>query len=115
MKERTLVKLSLLCSLIGLTLLFVISLFTDYQDVSISEIENSEHKDVRIAGEIISVKDFDGLAVMEVGAIKSVNVVVFDKRLLKFAVGDSVSITGELMDYKGKPEIIAEEIKPHSR
>lgn len=111
MKESTLVKLSLLCSLVGLMLLFVISLFADYEDVSISEIENSEFKDVRITGEIVSVRELDNLALMEVAEIKSVKVVVFDKRLLKHSVGDKVSVTGELMEYKGRPEIIAERIK----
>lgn len=111
MKESTLVKLSLLCSVTGLILLFVISLFADYEEVSISELEDSEFKDVRITGEIISVRELDNLALMEVAEIKSVKVVVFDKRMLKYSVGEKVSVTGERREYKGRPEIIAEGIK----
>jgi len=111
MEEKTLVKLSLICGFFGLFLLFIAFIFVEAEEVGISGIEAIEEKDVKIRGEVISIKDFDSLTVVEIAEIKSVNVVVFDKRLIEFEVGDKITVSGELRDYKGEKEIIAENIK----
>ena len=111
MKESTLVKLSLLCSISGLLLLFIFSLFIDVQETNIVNLQDTTDKDVRIRGKIIGIKVFDNLALIEIAEIRSANVVVFDKRMLKYGIGDNISVSGELRDYKGKKEIIAERIR----
>lgn len=111
MNDKVIAKLSLCCSAFGLLLLFVISIFMEAEDVPISGIEASEAKDVLVTGQVISVKMHDNLAVVEVAEVKSVEVVVFDRRMLGFGIGDNVSVSGELRDYKGKREIVAEKIR----
>ncbi len=111
MDDRLVAKLSLCCSVFGLLLLFIASGFVEAEKVGISELENAEAKDVLIRGQVVSVRDFGNLAVVEVAEIKSVGVVVFDMRMLKFRVGDNVSVSGELRDYKGRKEIVAGRIK----
>lgn len=111
MNEKLVVKLSLGCGAFGLLLLFFVSGFIEAEKVGISELESAENEDVLVEGAVISVKSFDGLAVVEVAEIKSVGVVVFDRDMLKFEVGDKVAVSGELRDYKGKKEIVAEKIR----
>jgi len=110
MNDFGIVKLSLIGSFFGLFLLFVAFLFIEPKETSISEIDNIEESDVRIRGKVIDIKNFDGISVIEIAEIKSVNVVVFDKRMLKFSVGDNVTVTGQRKEYKGKTEIIVEKI-----
>ncbi len=111
MDDKLIVKLSLCCSIFGLALLFIISFFMEAEEVPISGFENSEAKDVLIRGQVVSVKDFGNIAVVEVAEVKSVDVVVFDRNMLAFAIGDNVSVTGELREYKGKMEIVAGKIR----
>ncbi|MAG16185.1 hypothetical protein CMO88_03940 [Candidatus Woesearchaeota archaeon] len=111
MNETSLVKLSLSLSFFGLFLLFVISLFVEAEEVKISELSNVEKNDVKISGQIIAIKKFDNLAIVEIAELKSVDVIVFDKKMLDFKVGNNIIVTGEVKDYKGKKEIIAERIR----
>lgn len=111
MDDLGIVKLSLIGSFFGLFLLFIAFLFIEPKETNISEIDNIEESDVRIEGQVIDIKNFGSTALIEIAEIKSINVVVFDKRMLKFTVGDTISVTGELKKYKGKTEIIAEKIK----
>jgi len=109
--NTALAKLSLIISFFGLFLLFIVSLFVEVEQTEIDELQNINGRDVRIKGEVIAINNFDKLAIVEVAEIKSVNVIVFDKRLLDFEVGDNITVSGELRDYKGGKEVIAEKIR----
>ncbi len=114
MNDRLIARMSLGCSVFGLLLLFIAYQFIEAKDVDISELESAENGDVLVKGAVLSVRDFGSVAVVEVAEIKSVEVVVFDRKMLKFGVGDNLTVTGELRDYKGKKEIVAEKIKVNS-
>lgn len=110
MNDKLIARISLGCSVFGLLMLFAASSFIEAEETGISELENTKNKDVLVKGRVLSVKNFDNLAVVEVAEIKSVSVVVFDRKMLKFGVGDNISASGELREYKGKKEIVAEKI-----
>ena len=114
MNEISLVKLSLAVSFFGLFLLFIFSLFAEAEETAIADLGVAEEKDVMIKGRVTAIKDFDNLAVVEVAEIKSATVVVFDRQMLNFMVGDNVAVTGEVKDYKGKKEIVAGSVKKFS-
>ncbi|MBS3132912.1 hypothetical protein J4470_02150 [Candidatus Woesearchaeota archaeon] len=111
MEEKTLTRLSLISGICGLFLLFIISLFIEAEEVGISELETVKDKDVNVKGKVVAIKKFDNFAVVEVAEVKSVDIVVFDKRMLNLIVGDNISVSGELRGYKGKKEIIAEDVR----
>ncbi|MBI2664413.1 hypothetical protein HYX10_03670 [Candidatus Woesearchaeota archaeon] len=110
MNERSLVKLSLIASFIGLFLLFVISLFADAEEISISELNGADLEDVKIRGKVIAVEEFENMALVEIAEMRTAKVVVFDKSMLTFGVGDDVTVVGEVKDYRGEKEIVAEKI-----
>lgn len=114
MNDKFLIKVSFVCSLLGLLLLFIVTSFIEADEIKISEIDNNEDKDVVVRGKVISIKNFDNLAIVEIAEIKSVNVVVFDKKLINFKSGENVVVSGEVKDYKGKLEIVADKIKVSS-
>ncbi len=112
--DKTIARVSLCCSVFGLLLLLIVSSFIEAGEATISGLDDAEERDVTVKGQVVSVRDFDDLAVVEVAEVKSVDVVVFDKRMLDLKAGDNVSVTGELRDYKGKKEIVAEKIRRES-
>ena len=61
-----------------------------------------------------SIKNFENIAIVEIAEIKTAKVVIFDKRMLKFKIGDNITVSGELKDYKGSKEVIAEKIRKNS-
>ncbi len=113
MQEPTLLRLAIVVAVIGLVALFVISATTELEVTNTYDIGRSDvNKDVRITGQIISVKEFDKMLLLEVSQQKPVTVVMFkDGQGRSFATGDEVDITGQVKGYKGKLEIIAEKVK----
>ena len=101
---------SLSVSFAGLFLLFAVLLFAEPQEAGISELQELESRDVRIRGTVTGVREFERMAILEVAEIRSVDVVVFGGRELPEA-GRNVTITGELRDYEGKKQVIAEGIR----
>lgn len=113
MQESALLRLAIVVALIGLVALFVISATTELEVTNTYDIGRSNiNRYVRITGQIISVKEFDKTLLLEVSQQKPVTVVMFkDGQDRSFATGDEVDITGQVKEYKGKMEIVAEKVK----
>jgi len=112
MDEKFLLKLSLICSLIGILALFFLSEHIDLDESSVDRInELGEGTDVKIRGFIENVKDLDKIAILEVSQIKSVPVVLFKSGNITINHGDYVEITGTVEEYEGKMELIGNQIK----
>lgn len=111
MKENALMKIAVICSFVGLIILFVISENTELLEVSVAGIDESDiFKDVKIKGEVIRVRENSGTLFMDIGEIKTISVVVFDNEN-DVDEGDYVIIEGEVREYKGRLEIIANDVK----
>ena len=113
MQESNLLKLAIIVAVLGLIVLAVISSTSELDATNTYDIGRSQlNKDVRIVGEVSSVKELDKMFFVEVSQQKPVTVIVFkDGKEKAFAVGNEVDITGQLREYKGKMEIIAEKVK----
>lgn len=113
MKEKTLLKLSFLCSIVGIISLFLTNKFFQPEQVKISQLKE-EMNYARVLGEIktkytsktettfLNIED-------ESGTIKAV---IF-KGVSTNGVqkGDFVEIIGEVQEYKGEPELIVKKIR----
>ena len=111
MREQQLVRLAMLVSMFGLFALFSIWALAEPEEVSISSLQDVEKEDVRIKGTVLGVRNFDNFAILSVAEVKSVDVVVFDKRQLNVREGDNVTISGKLQPYKGRKELVADSIR----
>ena len=112
MKETTLLKIALACSLVGLVALYFISTRIDVKDYKPSILNKNIGDDVKLKGTVAKISDAGSVVFIEVNQQNPVTVVLFtDDDSLKLQDGDSVEVIGEVQEYKGKNEIIAQKIR----
>ena len=112
MKETTLLKLALICSLVGLFVLFFISAKIEVKDYKPNILNGNAGDDVKLTGTIAKISDKGDVAFIEVIQKIPVSVVVFkDKNNLKLKSNDSIEVYGKIQEYNGKNEIIADKIR----
>ncbi|MFH0752827.1 MAG: OB-fold nucleic acid binding domain-containing protein [archaeon] len=107
MKDETMMKLSLIITLIGIITLFVLTEVIEVGKYNIAEVTEG---DVTVIGTIIDIIEYDKLTVFKVeDSSGEIEVVVFDTEL-KIGKGDKVEVSGEISSYKGKKQLEAESI-----
>ena len=112
MKETTLLKLALICSLVGLLALFFISAKIEIKDYKPNFLNNNVGDDVKLTGTIAKISDKGDVAFVEIIQKVPVSVVVFkDKTNLRLKSNDSIEVYGKVKEYNGKNEIIAQRIR----
>ncbi|MBS3100606.1 hypothetical protein J4204_00560 [Candidatus Woesearchaeota archaeon] len=112
MKESTLLKIALICSLVGLVALYFISTKIEIKDYKPNILNKNVGDDVKLNGVVTKITDRGSVVFIEVNQQNPVNVVLFtDDDNLKLKSGDSIEVTGEVQEYKGKNEIIAQKIR----
>ena len=101
-------KVALITASAGLLALLTVYHFSDFPEVS--DIESAEHSDVSLTGKVVSIKNLDSVHLVEIADSSTAAVVFFDKRMVTFKEGDSITVQGEVSSYKGKKELIAERV-----
>jgi len=107
MNEKTLLKVSLISSILGVVVLAVFS-----ADAKISEkplFAYEEDGDISFYGNIEKISKRGNLTVFSVSRNEVLDVVVFED--INFSEG-AVFVKGTVKDYDGKKEVIAERIEP---
>ncbi len=111
MKERSLLKIALASSLIGLLALFFVSSNIEIEEKGLSELDDLNlDQDVSIKGVVSSVRDLDKIMILDIAQPQTVNVMLFKDGNISISKGDFVELNGELKEYNGKKEIIANQI-----
>jgi aspartyl/asparaginyl-tRNA synthetase len=114
MREKTLFKIALVCSFLGLIGLYFVSENILIDRISISDVEKEElGKKINIIGKIERVTNSDKVVFLEISEIKTekISVILFKDRDVELNEGSYIEIEGEIDDYNGKREIIANSIK----
>lgn len=112
MKETTLLKVALICSLVGLFALYFISAKINVKDYKPSLLNKNIGDDVKLVGAVTKVTDAGSVVFIEVSQQNPVTVVLFtDDDNLKLNSGDNIEVIGEVQEYNGKNEIIAQKIR----
>ena len=112
MKETTLLKIALLCSLAGLIILYFISTKIEIKDYKPNKLSQNVGDDVKLTGTVAKITDKGNVVFVEIIQQIPVNVVLFkngDK--LKLNNGDNIEIIGKVQEYGQKEEIIAQKIR----
>lgn len=104
MNERNLIRISLVFSLIGIFILFLISQNYYLPDSDIKELE--ENKFVNIRGIVDKVSDSDKVAFIELIQPDSVSVVLFKDKYIDIQEGDYIEVRGMTEEYEGKLQIV---------
>lgn len=111
MKETALLKIALICSLIGLIILYFISAKIEVKDYK-PILNKNIGEDVKLKGTVTKISDKGDVVFIEVNQQSPITVVLFsDDDNLKLKNGDVVEVVGEVQEYDGKNEIIAQKIR----
>ena len=112
MKETTLLKIALICSLVGLIVLYFISAKIEIKDYKPNILNRNVGDDVSLKGTITKINDKGNVVFVDVSQQNSVPVVLFtDSNNLNLKNGDNVEVIGKVQEYNGKNEIIAQKIR----
>ena len=111
MREQTLLRLSLICSFLGLFSLAAMLYLAEPEDISISDIRTlPDQEHLQFQATVSKVMQFNRTAILEVQAIEQVKVVVFEEPGTGFRPRQKVRINGVIQTYGGSREIIATRI-----
>ena len=114
MREKTLFKIALICSFIGLIGLYFISERISIDRINISEMEMENlGEEIKMIGKIERITNTDKVVFLEISEMKteSISVILFKDRDIELKEGSYVEIEGEIDDYNGEREIIASRVK----
>lgn len=112
MKETTLLKIALICSLAGLTILYIISTKIEVKDYKPSILNKNVGDDVKLKGTVTKITDRGNVVFIEVNQQNPVTIVLFTNGdNLKLKNDDFIEVIGQVQEYKGKNEIIAQKVR----
>ena len=110
MKEKTLLKIALITSLLGILILYLISDNINLEEKNIEKI-TIDNKDefVKIKGKVSNVIDTEKVTIIEITQPNEIKVVLFknDNKPTAIEKGQEVEIIGKVDEYEGSLEIIA--------
>jgi hypothetical protein len=106
MKEKTLLKLAITSSLLGVLFLAILSYYLKAEDKPYSEFKESD--DVSFSGKVMKIVNAGNVTIMTVAKNEYVDVVVFEK--VDIDKDSYVQVSGEVKEYEGKMEVIADNI-----
>ena len=111
MQERTLIKISLIVTIVGLTFLFVYGQTLDLEFSPDLETRPTSEK-VAMKGTVKNLKVTDKAVFFELEGEKIVqtDVILLADSSIYLREGDQVELTGQVEEYKGQKELIAEKI-----
>ncbi len=111
MQESTLLKISVVSSIIGLALLFFLSMFTKLENTEIKELSIADiDRTIKIQGLVSRVNPGEKITFLEIVQHNKMPVLVFSTNLTLNS-GDEVEVVGKVTEYNGKVELIADNIR----
>lgn len=112
MQEKTLLKISLITSLVGILILLVILDKIDISDSNINQVNKTFlDKQVKIKGEITRITETPGLYIMNIkDNTGSIDVIIFKEEKLELEKGNIIEVQGQVTEYQGKLELIAKKV-----
>ena len=112
MDNKTLFKISLACSLMGILLIVYISDKIEAPLFNIEELTKEKiDQEIRIKGEIKNFNDLPSLVLMEVeDKTGTITVMFFKEKNVTIKKGQKIEVDGKLVEYEDKLEIEADSI-----
>ncbi|MBD3355273.1 hypothetical protein GF361_04780 [Candidatus Woesearchaeota archaeon] len=115
MKEKNLFRLALICSVIGLTILFFISENIETKEIDVGKITDSDTgKEVRVIGKVERLTNTEKVMFLEIAQekIENIDVILFkEEKNINLKKGDYIELLGEIDEYEGEYNIIANAVK----
>lgn len=111
MQEKTLVRLSLITTVLGLSFLFVYVQAFDLESIQDVETVTASEK-VSMKGTVKNLKVTDKAIFFELEGEKIVqtDIILFPDSSIYLREGDHVELSGQVEEYQGEKEVIAEKV-----
>jgi hypothetical protein len=115
MDERLLLKISLATGIVGLAVLYIAAMNAGIPDFDGTEIEKFMGKDVRLSGKAVEIADFEKYTMITMSERKYGNTayaIAFKRGngTMDIAAGDELEVVGQVNEFRGRPEVIADRI-----
>jgi len=114
MKEKNLLKIALITSLLGLSILYLINDNIEIKEKNIEKI-TIDNKDefVKLTGIVNRIVDTEKVTIMEITQPQQITVVLFkdENKTMPIQGGNEVEVIGKVDEYEGKLEIIADRLR----
>lgn len=111
MDEKTLIRISFITVVIGLSFLFLYA-----QDFSLRTVENLDSipstEQVHLKGTVNNLRETDNAVFLQLEGEKVVNtdVILFPEDNIYLHEGDEVEIYGQVEDYNGEKEVVGDKV-----
>jgi len=114
MKEKNLLKIALICSLLGLLILYLVSNNIEIKEKNIEKI-TLDNKDefVNIKGTISNIVNTEKVTIIKILQPQEITVVLFknENKTTTIQQGNEIEVIGKVDEYEGKIEIIADRVR----
>ena len=113
-KEKNLLKVALICSLIGILILFITSQNISVQEKTISKItfEDAGNK-VKIKGSVEKIINTEKVTIINVVQPQDLDVILFKEanETLDIQKDDFIEVIGKIEEYQGKLEVLGQRVR----
>lgn len=109
MQEKTLLKISLITSISGIALLFLLSAGAEKNEKPFQLAEDGSR--AVVSGRIARVSSSGNLTFLSIYQSEPVGAVIIGKSHVSLEEGDYVEVRGAVENYNGKKELVIEEIR----
>jgi DNA/RNA endonuclease YhcR with UshA esterase domain len=109
MQENTLLKIALLCSIIGLIALFIISKNLTLDSPNLITKDGLDQT-IKVTGTINRITNYEKNTIIEITRTEKLDIVLFENNI-NLKSGEKITATGQLKQYKNTFELLADEIE----
>ena len=110
MKEKALLRIAIISSLVGVFLLYIISENISLDESAISKIENEDiGDDVKVKGVIKDVFNGEKVSIITITQPSEMKIILYDN--VSVNSGDYIEVVGEIDEYNGNKEIIGNKVR----
>ena len=114
MKEKELLKVALICSLVGVTVLYLLSENIEIKEKDIEKITLDDiDKNVKVEGIVKDLFENDKVMIMGIEQPQEIKVVLFKNKNESILInkGNNLEIIGKVEEYEGELEIIGHRVR----
>ncbi len=112
MNEKTLLKIALIITILGLVFLVILSQLIKVGESPIAKItKEALEEDVKLTGKITKMSETNNTIFLQIQSQDSISVIVFRDETVDLRQNDVVEIEGTVEDYQGNLEIVANKIR----
>ncbi|MBC8444338.1 OB-fold nucleic acid binding domain-containing protein [Candidatus Woesearchaeota archaeon] len=109
MQENTLLKIALICSIIGLISIFLLSKNLTFDQTNLITKDELDQT-IKVKGVINRITNYEKNTIIEITRTEKLDIVLFENNI-NLKPGEKITATGQLKQYKGNFELLADEIK----